>query len=120
MNNLNMQERFLVVSHLKDCEQNRIVGSAHKMEFEKYYKLFLRLLPGIPFYIVPHVDKNNEYLIFSGLEKKNGKTRFFCKLGSGVLRHEENVLELHLPDLNQVYFLQLEPQSFQFEESSAA
>lgn len=121
MKNLDIQERFLVVSHLESDRPYRIVGSANKKTSEKYFVFFLRLLPGIPFYIVPHRDRAGEYLVFSGRSKKDdGSYRFFCKLGSAIQLFQKNVIEIHLPDLRQVYYLKLEPNDLHYSENQAA
>lgn len=110
MNTQNLEKRHLVVSHLENDRPFRIVGSANKKEEETHYTLFLRILPGIPFYIVPHRDRLGEYLVFSGKKKKpDGSPIFFCKVGSAIQLFDKNVIEIHLPDLRQVYYLKLDP-----------
>ena len=108
----NIEERFLIVSGEEEgpC---RIVGSAYKKASEEHFRLFLRLLPGIPYFLAQHRDRNWEYLVFSGCAKKtDGTSRFFCKIGSGVYLPEKRSVEIHLPDLNQIYYLRLEPEDY--------
>ena len=110
MNMQSLEKRHLVVSHLENDRPFRIVGSANKKEEETHYTLFLRILPGIPFYIVPHRERLGEYLVFSGKKKKaDGSPTFFCKVGSAIQLFDKNVIEIHLPDLRQVYYLKLDP-----------
>lgn len=116
-----LQERFLVVSHLATERPYRIVGSAYKKIGEDHYNFYLRLLPGIPFFVAPHRDRNWEFLVFSGRSKRdNGGYRFFCKIGSGVYLPEKNAIEIHLPDLRQVYYLKLEPEDLHYDAKKAA
>lgn len=110
MNMQNLEKRHLVVSHLENDRPFRIVGSANKKEEESHYTIFLRILPGIPFYIVPHRDRLGEYLVFSGKKKRADECpTFFCKVGSAIQLFDKNVIEIHLPDLRQVYYLKLDP-----------
>ena len=110
MNLVNLEKRHLVVSHLENDRPYRIVGSAIKKENESHFLLFLRILPGIPFHIVPHRERMGEYLVFSGRKKSlDGGLSFFCKVGSAIQLFDKNVIEIHLPDLRQVYYLKLDP-----------
>lgn len=113
MNTQNIEKRHLVVSHIENDRPFRIVGSANKKEEEKHYTLFLRILPGIPFYIVRHRDRLGEYLVFSGKKKRPDSNNpiFFCKVGSAIQLFDKNVIEIHLPDLRQVYYLKLDSNS---------
>ena len=117
-----LRERFLVVSHLEEDRPFRVVGSAYKAQDEKDLTLHLRILPGVSFYITPHRDQSGwEYVIFSGREKKpNGTSRFFAKVGSAILLPKKNAIEIHLPDLRQVYYLKLDPQDFHYDERAVA
>ena len=117
----NIEKRYLVISHLEQDRPFRIVGSANKKENETHYTLFLRILPGIPFHIVPHRDRMGEFLVFSGKKKKpEGGLAFFCKVGSAIHLFSSNVIEIHLPDLRQVYYLKLDPNSQIASESLRA
>lgn len=121
METIEIQERFLVVSHTQSDRPYRVVGSAYRKPKEKYYTFYLRLLPGVPFYIAPHRDRSWEYVIFSGrASNADGSPRFFCKIGSGVYLTQSNAIELHLPDLRQVYYLKLIPQDYHFDARSEA
>ena len=116
MDTIEMEQRFLVVSHTQAERPYRIVGSAYKKLKETHYVLYLRLLPGIPYYIAPHRDRPWEFVIFSGCATSENKPpRFFCKIGSGVYVSKNNTLELHLPDLRQVFYLKLEPEDYHFD-----
>lgn len=115
-----VQERFLVVSHLEVDRPYRIVGSAYKKTGESHFDFYLRLLPGIPFFIAPHRDRSWEFLVFSGRSKRHdGSYRFFCKIGSAVYLPDKNAIEVHLPDLRQVYYLKLEPEDFHYDAKKA-
>ena len=121
MENIKQEERFKIVSHTQTDKPYRIVGSAYKDVQQNYFKIFLRLFPGIPYYLAPHRDRNWEYLVFSGCDQRDGKAaRFFCKIGSAVHLPEKNAIEIHLPDLRQVFYLSLEPDDFHFSKTSAA
>lgn len=110
MDTQNLEKRHLVVSHLENDRPFRIVGSANRKEAETHYTLFLRILTGIPFHIVPHRERLGEYLVFSGKRKTtDGSLKFFCKVGSAIQLFDKNVIEIHLPDLKQVYYLRLDP-----------
>lgn len=112
MNTQNLEKRHLVINHLENDRPFRIVGSANKKEGETHYTLFLRILPGIPFHIVPHRERMGEFLVFSGKKKKpEGGFTFFCKMGSAIQLFNRNVIEIHVPDLRQVYYLKLDPNS---------
>ncbi len=120
MDSIELEARYLVVSHNQSERPYRIVGSAFKKPGDDYYTLYLRLLPGIPFFIVPHRDRCWEYLIFSGRgTKSDGSSRFFCKIGSGVCLSQNDSIELHVPDLRQVYYLKLEPQDYHYSHRCA-
>lgn len=107
--NENLEKRFIVINHLENDRPYRIVGSAMKKVSENFYTLFLRILPGIPFYIVQHKDRPCEYLVFSGKKKRaDGSPSFFCKVGSGILLFNKDIIEIHLPDLRQVYYVRLD------------
>jgi hypothetical protein len=121
VNELEIQERYQIVSHLAGDRPYRVVGSAYKKNGEDYYSMYLRLMPGTPFYISPHWDRAWDYLIFSGRSKRNdGSYRFFCKIGSAIYLSAQNVLEVHIPDLRQVYFLKLAPEDFHYDARQAA
>lgn len=110
MNLINLEKRHLVISHMENDRPYRIVGSANRKETESHFTLFLRILPGIPFHVVPHRDRLGEYLVFSGKKKRtDGSLSFFCKVGSAIQLFDKNVVEIHLPDLRQVYYLRLDP-----------
>jgi hypothetical protein len=115
VNTIKVEERFLIVSHVCSDDRHRIVGSAYKSEDEDHYRFFLRMFPGTPYYLVPHRERSWEFLVFSGREKRaNGSSRFFCKIGSAIHLPEKNVIEIHLPDLRQVYYLRMEPEDFHY------
>ena len=121
MESIKVEERFMIVSHTQTEKPYRIVGSAYKNVKEDYFKFFLRLLPGIPYYLAPHRDRNWEYLVFSGCAKRGASSaRFFCKIGSAVLLPEKNAIEIHLPDLRQVFYLRLEPEDFHYGDAGVA
>ncbi len=121
MKTFDVQQRYLVVSHLENDRPYRIVGSANKKSQENYFVFFLRLLPGIPFYIAPHRERAGEYLVFSGRSRRDdGEYRFFCKIGSAVQLYQKNAIEIHLPDLRQVYYLKLESFDPHSSENSRA
>ena len=121
MNELEIQERYQIVSHLESDRPSRIVGSSYKKVGEDYYAIYLRLLPGIPFFIVPNRERSWEFLIFSGRSKRDdGSFRFFCKMGSAIHLPEKNAIEVHLPDLRQVYYLKLEPEDLHYEAQRIA
>ena len=58
------------INHMEQDRPFRIVGTAKKKDNENHYALFLRILPGIPYYIVPHRERAGEFLVFSGKKKK--------------------------------------------------
>jgi hypothetical protein len=75
-NKLLLQERYLVVSSLELDRPYRVVGSAYRLQQSNEFVLYLRILPGVKFYIVPHRERMGwEYVIFSG------------KSGQGVPSH---------------------------------
>lgn len=117
-----LRERYLVVSHLDEDRPYRVVGSAYKLQGGSDLTLHLRILPGVSFYITPHRDRKGwEYIIFSGRSKTaNGESRFFAKVGSAIYVPKKNAIEIHLPDLKQVYYIKLDPQDFHFDERAAA
>jgi hypothetical protein len=117
-----LRERYLVVSHLEEDRPYRVVGSAYKVQGEQDLTLHLRILPGVSFYMTPHRDRSGwEYVIFSGRNKNSdGGSRFFAKVGSAILLPKKNAVEIHLPDLRQVYYLKLDPQDFHFDEKDVA
>lgn len=118
-NDLNLNERYLVFSHLEKERPYRVVGSAYKRQDRSEFILYLRILPGVKFYIVPHRDREGwEYVIFSGRSEKVESTRYFSKVGSAIYLQKINAIEIHLPDLHQTYYLKLEPQDFHYSEKS--
>lgn len=119
---LGLRERYLVVSHLEDDRPYRIVGSAYRMQGEQDLTLHLRILPGVSFYMTPHRERIGwEYIIFSGRNKNpNGGARFFSKIGSAAFLAKKNAIEIHLPDLKQVYYLKLDPHDFHYDQRTAA
>lgn len=121
-NKLILRERYLVVSHLEEDRPFRVVGSAYKAQDEQDLTLYLRILPGVSFYMTPHRDRSGwEYVIFSGRNKNSeGASRYFAKVGSAILLPKKNAIEIHLPDLRQVYYLKLIPQDYHFDERSEA
>ncbi len=71
--------------------------------------------------MTPHRDRSGwEYVIFSGRSENSGTVRYFAKVGSAVLIPKKNAIEIHLPDLRQVYYLKLEPQDFHFDSKESA
>ncbi len=121
MNVTKIEERYLIVSHSETDQPYRIVGSAYKNVQHEHYKFYLRMLPGLPYFLAPHHDRNWEYLIFSGCEKKaNGDFRFFCKIGSAIFLPDKKSIEIHLPDLRQIYYLRLEPEDFHYDVKRTA
>lgn len=122
-NKLVLSERYQVMSHLEVDRPYRVVGSAYRKQGLDEFILYLRILPGVKFYMTPHRDRKGwEYVIFSGRSENSGTVRYFAKVGSAVLLPKKNAIEIHLPDLRQVYYLKLEPQDFHFEskDSTAA
>jgi hypothetical protein len=118
MKELKIEERFQVIS---DLEGGRIVGSAYREVGQRHLTLYLRIFPGVPFFVTPHWTNVWEYLVFSGMDKsERGGVRFFCKVGSGVHLSGKNAIEIHLPDLSQVYYLNLEPEDFYAQKTEAA
>ena len=120
MNATKQEQRYLIASQPIDGAQCRISGSAFKEPNENFYRVFLRLLPGIQYYLVPHRDRTWEFILFSGAAKRfDGGVRFFCKIGSGISLPEKGVIEIHLPDLQQVYYLKLDPKHHLFNSKAA-
>ena len=116
VNEIKMSERFLVISHLEEDRPYRVVGSAYKKEGIDEFILYFRILPGVKFYLVSHRDRAGwEYVIFSGRSGRDDSARYFAKVGSAVLIPKKNAIEIHLPDLRQVYYLKLDPQDFHFD-----
>ena len=104
MDNIELDERYLVVSHTQTERPYRIVGSAYKRPGTDHFRLHFRLFPGVKYYIAPHRDRTWEYVVFSGCEvSDDGSPRFFCKIGTGVHLTANDTIELHIPDLRQVY-----------------
>lgn len=119
-NDQNLSARYLVFSHLNEDSPYRVVGSAYRPTTKDEYVLYLRILPGVKFYIVPHRDRHGwEYVIFSGRSMQDGKPRYFAKVGSAILIPKKNAIEIHLPDLRQTYYLKLEPKDFHFDAKAA-
>ena len=113
-----IEERFQVISEL---DGGRIVGSAYREVGHKHFTLYLRIFPGVPFFVTPHWTNVWEYVVFSGMDKSDrGRLRFFCKVGLGVHLSGKNAIEIHLPDLNKVYYLKLEPEDFYVQKPGAA
>ena len=123
MNTQNLEKRHLVVNHIETERPFRIVGTAKKKDNESHYNLFLRILPGIPYFVVPHRERKSEFAIFSGKKKReDGSLAFFCKIGSGLKLFNGKAIELHLPDLRKVLYLKLEtdnPQNTSCAEAKA-
>ena len=121
MNTQISEKRHLVINHMEQDRPFRIVGTAKKKDNETHYALFLRILPGIPYYIVPHRERAGEFLIFSGKKKKeDGSLVFFCKIGSALQLFNKKAIEVHLPDLRQVLYVSLNPESQKASEGEAA
>ncbi len=114
----NLRTRFLVTSEKKETAiGNRIVGSAYQSEGQDRFTIHLRILPGITFFLAKNWSGFPEYIIFSGHAKKDdGNYRFFHRVGSGYKAAEENVIELSLPDLNQTFYIQLDPADYHYDE----
>lgn len=113
---MNLSERYLVLSHLEVDRPYRVVGSAYRQLGQDDFILYLRILPGVKFYITPHRDRVGwEYVIFSGKNNQGENARYFAKVGSAVFIPKKNAIEIHLPDLRQVYFLKLDPKDFHFD-----
>lgn len=118
---MNLSERYLVLSHLEEDRPYRIVGSAYRKLGEDDFILYLRILPGVKFYITPHRDRLGwEYIVFSGKNNQGDRARYFAKVGSAVFIAKKNAVQIHLPDLRQVYYLKLDPQDFHFDSKSEA
>jgi hypothetical protein len=105
-----LKSRHLITSERSQEQPGfRIVGSAYKAEDQNYYTLHLRFLPGITYFLVINWADIPEFLIFSGRSKTDeGKSRFFHRIGSGFKRVAENLIEVHIPDLNHTLYLHLD------------
>lgn len=116
----NLRTRFLVTSEKRETAiGNRIVGSAYQTDGQESLTIHLRILPGITFFLAKNWSGFPEYIVFSGRAKKDdGSYRFFHRIGSGYKAAEENVIELSLPDLNQNFYIQLDPADYHYEESN--
>jgi hypothetical protein len=120
MDHVDLQERYLIVSHNQTEHPFRIVGSAYKKPDESHFRIYFRLFPGVRYYLAPNRDRDWEYLLFSGGEtQSDGSMRFFCKIGSGVYLSKTNTVEIHVPDLRQVYYLKLEPEDYHAQKTAA-
>lgn len=121
MNTQTSEKRHLVINHMEQDRPFRIVGTAKKKDNENHYAFFLRILPGIPYFIVPHRERAGEYLVFSGRKKKeDGSLAFFCKIGSALQLFNKKAIEVHLPDLRQVFYTMLDPEPTKASEGEAA
>ena len=57
----------------------------------------------------------------SGKKKKeDGSLVFFCKIGSALQLFNKKAIEVHLPDLRQVLYVSLNPESQKASEGEAA
>ena len=100
-----MTTKYVVIS--SDQGPTRVAGtfSVH----EKEMILFLNLLPGVRFFVA-HDDQDNDRLrIFSGKSTKPNTRPFFNQVGSGKKIGQVNAIELFFPDLNQKYYVYLQP-----------
>jgi hypothetical protein len=116
-----LAERYLVVSHNRTKKPYRVAGSAYGKKSETYYVLYLRLFPGVPFFVESNHDRSWEYTVFSGRAfKDDGSARFFCQVGTGVYLGDTKSIEVFLPDLRQVYYLRLDSVDLHCELSREA
>lgn len=115
-----LKSRHLITTERKpDHPGFRVSGSAYRDENQNFYTVHLRCLPGLTYYLVKNWYDVPEYLLFSRKAKMDeGKVRFYHRVGSGFQRINENVIEFHLPDLQQVLYLQLDPIDLHFFENS--
>lgn len=119
MDSIELEERFLVVSHNRTEKPYRIVGSAYKSPGANYFTLYFRLFPGVKYYIAPHRDRAWEYVVFSGCKTRDdGSLRFFCKIGTGVHLTGDESIELHVPDLRQIYYIKLDPKDYHVSDAA--
>ncbi len=114
----NLKTRFLVTSEKKETAiGNRIVGSAYQAEGQDHMTIHLRILPGITFFLAKNWSGFPEYIVFSGRAKKDsGGFRFFHRVGSGYKASNENIIELSFPDLNQTFYIQLDPADYHYDD----
>ncbi len=117
-----IKSRFLVTSEKSSEEYGfRIVGSAYKNEDQSFFTLHLRFLPGISYFLVKNWGDIPEYLVFSGRAKTDeGKSRFFHQIGSGFRRIGDNMIEIHIPDLNRTLYMNLDCADLHYFEKKAA
>lgn len=117
-----LKVRYLVTSE-KDMNHpgNRIVGSAYQTDGDDHMTIHLRILPGTTFFLAPNNNGFPEYIVFSGrARKETGGLRFFHSIGSGFKTRDLSGIEVHLPDLTQTYYIQLDPMDYHGEQPKAA
>ena len=117
-----VRSRFLITTEKSAAaKSNRIVGSAYQKDGDDHMTIHLRILPGITFFLATNWMGCPEFIVFSGRAKRDGGGyRFFHRIGAGYKPSDENVIEIHIPDLTQTYFIQLDPVDYHFEDSRAA
>jgi hypothetical protein len=117
-----LKTRFLITSEKNGTAiSNRVVGSAYRLDGQDHMTLHLRILPGITFFLAKNWSGFPEFIIFSGRAKKGvGTFRFFHRVGTGYKASCENVIELTFPDLNQNYYIQLDPADYHFDEGAVS
>lgn len=117
-----MRSRHLVTNEKSNLKLGfRIVGSAYYAVQEKVYTLYMRIFPGIPFYVVPNWCDIPEFIVFSGHSvRDNGKSRYFNRVGSGFIRQSENLLEVILPDLDKTLYIHLDAADWHLLEKAKA
>lgn len=115
----NITGKYLLLSYSKiERDKTRVAGTAHPALDENYYLLRLRILPTLRFYLLQDKRDPKKYLIFSGMSKINGKSRFYYQVGDGEVSFREDMIELRFPDLNQTYYMQMD--SHDYSNSNAA
>jgi|GEM_PF-3262365 len=109
----NTTERFVIVSHTQTTGPYRTVGSAYGIVSKGSYILYLKLFPGVPYFIERNRSRSGAYDIFSGRENlANGEYRCFGRIGNAVDVIQTGSIEIYLPDLRQIYYLRPNPPRF--------
>lgn len=103
-----MRTKYVVIS--SDQDPIRVAGT-FSIENKKM-TLYLNLLPGIRFYVVEDEKDKNRLRIFSGKSTRPALRPYFNQVGFGKRIEQINAYEFCMCDLNQKYYVYLNPIHF--------
>ncbi len=107
----NFSERhFIYSAPTSDRIRSRQVGRAFRNGTESHFEIRLNIMPKVQFYLVPNYREGPAYRIYSGKwRSERGSLKFYRDVGVGNLSHDGDYIVLEFPELNQCFYMQIEP-----------